>query len=181
MLARFLAVIALGLSTGGCIIVDDDDEHHVAPPPSSSGYYTTIDEGVTLEPTFGFGHGAGLFVEYETGGLWTVFTSCDTLDSGFECQYEINVSTHYPFYSLDGFDLEPGDAVESYSDYDFTMFSWTDVDWDEMQFTTEPGQPVQIELVLDGFVEPAFFRWGGDGAVYEGAPYSPVVFQPNVP
>ena len=63
---------------------DDDDDC------GGTVYAATIDTGVGLETDPG--RGVGAFVEYAEGGSWRLFTSCDTLISGFVCLWDVIVS-----------------------------------------------------------------------------------------
>jgi hypothetical protein len=183
MLARTLGLCVLVASTNACFDDDDDDDGHHdydAPDPSTS-FYTTIDanEALTAVP----GEGIGAMIEYGSGGTWAIWTTCDTAFSGYACGFEIDV---YTYALLDdvrgGADLEADESIQIWDDYSFTFFASTDYDTDTMEFFTAPGELVEMELVLDGYIEPMHFRWVGNNTVHnEGAPSSPVVFQPDQP
>ncbi len=166
--------VALCLASLGCHHHDDyyDDPYYDA-------QYTTIDADYVLETDLGYG--AGVFVEYSMGGLWYLWTSCDTAVAVGDCTYDIHVLSHSPIDSVAGYDLEGWDNVDPYASDAFMFYADTAFMSDAVEFTTAPGALVEIELVLDGYVAPEYFVWYGNGRVHNGAAGSPVVFQPDVP
>ena len=75
-----LSILGVGLlsavAVNACVIwpEDDHDDHYVEPDPYiEPTVYTTIDADHVLDTDLGLG--AGLFVEYGTGGRWTLWTS----------------------------------------------------------------------------------------------------------
>ncbi len=142
-------------------------------------FYTTVDAGQTL--TTDLGEGAGVFVEYQRGGNWRVWTSCDKNVTGRSCHYEVTVSPRAPVEWVNGVDLESNDYYERNGDGTITFVAETGADSDAIEFATKPGALVDIELTLDGNVDPSYFVWFGNDDVRRGAPSSPVVFQPDAP
>jgi len=195
-----LATLSLGLMSTGCDVeIDDDDGYYddddgrigagagVNNGAGSDAFYATVDRGVVLSTDLG--EGAGVFVEYSEGGVWTVWTSCDSLQSDLSCLWDIHVSTQAPLaLDADGnllVEVNDGereqDVVEVYSDYDLSFYTETSYGSDAMTFVTEPKALVEFEIVLDGFTDPTFLRWSFNGEVQPGAPYGPVVLQPDAP
>jgi hypothetical protein len=172
-LAAF-ALIAIGAT--GCIVHDRSDTVVVH---DDEPYFTTVDADETLSTNLG--EGAGAFVEYQKGGVWRLWTSCDTLITGAVCRFEANVYPRGRLDSLAGIDLESSDGYEIYSDGTFTFVAETELGSDGIEFVTDPGALVDIELILDGYVDPSYLVWYGNGKVHDGAPRSPVVFQPDAP
>ena len=169
-----LAVLALASS--GCIIVDEDPDFIVH---DGDAAYVTIDADQQL--TTDLGYGAGLFVEYYRGGQWTLWTSCDTELSGYSCDWEVNVTSYAPIEGVETYALEGYDRVDLYGAYGLTFYADTAYDMDLVDFYTEPGELVEIEVVLDGLLAPEYLVWFGNGAVQSGLTRSPVVFQPDAP
>ena len=186
-----LATLSLGMLSTGCDVEIDDDDGYYDDDDGGAGvgvgntgdaaFYATVDRGVVLNTDLG--EGAGVFVEYTEGGVWTVWTSCDSLQSDLSCLWDIHVSSQAPIAadSVDVYDSEPEDFAEIYSDYDLSFYTETIYDRDAVSFVTQPKALVQIEVVLDGFSEPAYLRWSFNGEVQPGAPFGPVVFQPDAP
>jgi hypothetical protein len=180
-----LAAAALALlGINGCIFVDDDHGHHdddgYGGPPQEP-YYTTIDRDQVLSTDLG--DGAGLFVEYTSGGTWSVWTSCDTLLTDHSCVWEVSIVSQAAIDTVDAYGLEPNDEVARIADATnrLAFFAETTFDSDEIVFTTEPGALVSIVAWLDGYDAPGYLVWFGNGEVRPGAPRSPVVFQPDAP
>jgi hypothetical protein len=166
----------------GCVIwpSDDGDDIVVVEPPVDDTYYTTVDADQLLDTDLGYG--AGLFVEYGTGGRWTLWTSCDSELTGTLCFWDAHVYAHSGYISdLYEYETEDYDYVDYRGDNALTFHAETGSDRDTIEFYADPGAWVEIELVLDGYLSPEFFVWHGDGYVHDGATGSPVVFEPSAP
>ncbi len=179
-LGRWVALVACvgSLGSAGCggahkSDADRSSSSEVAP------YFTTIDVGHTLTTTLG--EGAALFVEYESGGTWHLWTSCDTKATGADCFFRAYVYPRGGIVSLAALDFEAGDRIDETGDGSFTFISQTRLDSDGMTLVSKPGALLDLELELDGFADASYLVWYGNGAVHEGAPRSPVVFQPDAP
>lgn len=180
---RALAATLFAASLGslGCS-VDTREDVIVVPGPGGdpNAVFEVIDTDVLLDTELGMG--AGLFVEYESGGLWRLWTSCDTLTSDHVCQFDT-------FVLSDGFieevveldDMEAGDEVDFLSDFEIRFLAETTVDSDTIEILTEPGAPLELDPFLDGFSAPDFLVWSSGGEVIHGAPRAPVVFTPDFP
>ncbi|MBI4955472.1 MAG: hypothetical protein HY908_25850 [Myxococcales bacterium] len=170
-----LAVAGLGLGATGCMMGHHHDDDVIV---NDYAYYANIDTGQHL--TTELGYGAGLFVEYDGGGLWRLWTSCDTTVSHHGCSFDVFVTAGSLIDGVGATDVELSDRID-YGGRDLTFHADTDYDYDEVSFYTDAGADLQVEVMLDGYVEPDFIFWHGDGYVHTGAPYSPVVFTPSVP
>ncbi len=185
MNATKLPILAIALfctyAAPACVIVSDDDDHHQPPPPvADQPYYTTIDADFVLDTNLG--EGAGMFVEYGVGGRWNLWTSCDTLITGSLCIWDVRVTAlSGGIYDLLEFDTEDYDYTEYLRDNSLVFYAETGSDSDAVEFYTEPGTLLEVELALDGWVAPEYLVWYGNDTVHNGAPRSPVVFQPDQP
>ncbi len=112
---------------------------------------------------------------------WPVTTSDPQAAGGAVCAFEVTVTARSAIGTISGFDLEGYDRIDDYGVDAFGFFAETDYDSDTVEFTADPGALVDIELVLDSVVAPSYFVWYGNGAAQDGAPRSPVVFQPDMP
>jgi hypothetical protein len=176
-LASMLALVGLGGS--GCIIVDDTRGHgDTVILDDSAPLYVTIDADQILHTDIG--NGVGLFVEYATGGGWRLWTSCDTNVSGEVCSFQAHVIGSSPFSNVTP-TFDPGDTVELVAADELWFYAQTGSESDGVDFASDPGAPVELELWLDGYIDPQYIYWVGDGVVHEGAGDSPVVFEPNTP
>lgn len=181
-------LLVFALLVPGCVVVGDGRHH-------DDGWYdedwddddapdgldevpatVTIDEGASIgavEP----GVGAGIFVELGGDGRWRVQTTCDSLNSGYLCDYQL-------FLEASGLQLEGEESLERDDDVDdfegeLDLYFLTDADFDGVSFSTDPGASVTLTAYLDGVSQPEFVYWIGDGIQNEGAPTNPVTFLPN--
>jgi hypothetical protein len=168
---------ALALGATGCSGHDHGGNGMV--DADASPYFTTIDAGHTLSTNLG--DGAAVFVEYASGGRWHVWTSCDTAKTGLSCDYRLHVYPRGGIQSVAAFDFEANDRIDDHGDGTLTFVSQTALDSDGMALVSKPGALLDVELELDGYVDPTYLVWYGNDAVHEGAPRSPVVFQPDAP
>jgi hypothetical protein len=182
------AALLTAAGTGGCLIIDEDDDWEYVeedvPPPVEEGptVLTTIDADVAIAADQG--EGVGVFVEYTTGGLWRVWTTCDTNYSGVSCAFDLCVSTIDAGESIaraSGDGLEGSDQITAYADGYTCLRADTDADTDAMTFEAEPGSIVRLEVGLDGVADARFVYWMGDGVLHQGAPSNPIDFAPATP
>jgi len=181
--AAVAMVAALGLLCGGCIIVDEDGyygPHYYNEP----GYYDDpvwvgIDTGAVLDTALG--EGAGVFVEYDWEGTWSIWTSCDTNVTGYSCLFDIYATAGSTLRGVVTDDLEAYDQVDVTASNSLVFYTETGSDYDGIQFGAEPGAWLEVEVLLDGYVDPRYIFWVSDGQVQTGAVSSPVIFEPSEP
>lgn len=141
----------------------------------------SIDTGATLaqiEP----GQGAGAFVEYQAGGTWHVFTSCDSALSGFACRWDIIVSPLTgSLTNLTEEELESGDALGRYGTRSARFVVDTDFDLDGFFVDSDPGAKLRVDVFLDDQPAPRFIYWVGDGGLHAGSPTNPIDLEPSAP
>ncbi len=183
---RALALSSVVALIGGCVVDNDGHDVVVGPGPIDVEVFeANIDTGVVLdaEP----GEGAGAFIEYLGEGRWHVFVACDTTDPASACQWDVVVngadpvtrSTAITGFKSDG--LEVDDAVYGTSTGGVALQTFTDDTLDGFFFDTAPGEPIRIEVWLDGVLDPRFIYWPGDGVVHRGAPSDPLDLVPTEP
>ncbi len=171
------ALVSSMLVGNGCVISDGSS---LDPDPTPTDtYYTAIEADHVLDTDLGYG--AGLFVEYGTGGEWQVWTSCDTKATGTTCKFEVSMTAGSPITAVQRFEFEANDSVESFGDNVLNMYSETATRSDAVHFKTQPGADLEVEILIDGIVAPQYLVWFSDGMVHDGASGSPVVFQPSTP
>lgn len=160
----------------------DDRGSGYYPDPGSGGSGTieqaTIDTDQLLdvEP----GAGAGVFVEYESGGTYHVTTSCDYA-SGVACVWDVVVTPldDEPVSNLSPFDLEKGDTLTLGERNSLRLITSTTDDFDGFSFQTKPGAAIELDAFLDDGPANKYMFWVGDGAVHNGAPSNPVDLVPS--
>ncbi|MBI4705149.1 MAG: hypothetical protein HY744_28920 [Deltaproteobacteria bacterium] len=168
----------MAAATSGCVIISSPEEGDGYVYPAGA-VHQTIDAGAVMSTELG--EGVGLFVEYASGGRWTVWTSCDTALAHESCYFDVYVTASSVIGKPVGVDLEEGDHIDRHDQAAISLHVDTDWDSDEMRFDTAPGAVVELELVLDGDVLPEYIYWVGGGVMHYGAPTSPVLFEPDVP
>jgi hypothetical protein len=141
----------------------------------------TIDTDAVMDPASMTG-GAGVFVEYATGGKWKLQVGCDTAKSGADCAWDIIAYSPEGghFFSSESLDLENSDLLMVYSDGQLELQAITGADFDGVSFVAEPGEPVTFDVWLEGasHVED-FFYYISDGAVRNGAASSIIELTPT--
>jgi hypothetical protein len=174
------AFVALPLLAGcyGDRVHHHDDGYSNTPPPSSVIEQATIDTDQTLE--FDADSGAGVFIEYQSGGTYRVTTACDTTRHG-DCYWDILATP------LDGagiksatpIDLESGDDSVSFASDTLRLVALTGKDFDGFTLQTGPGAVLEVDALLDNAPANHFFFWVGDGALHSGAPSNPLDLVPS--
>jgi hypothetical protein len=167
--ARYLfLLLTIAMVGAGCIVVHDD--HDVVA-------HTTIDAGIELQTQLG--EGAGVFVEYQSGGHWRIWTSCDTFLTDRSCDFEIRATAAFAIDALVELGLEGADHVDLFGEDTAVFYAHTSVGSDAVEILAPAGEALQIEVVLDGTVAPDYLVWFGSGHKHMGASSSPTVFEPN--
>ncbi|NUP04431.1 MAG: hypothetical protein HOW73_00030 [Polyangiaceae bacterium] len=173
-----LAGLPLLVGLSGCIVVDDDDDYYedddggviIDDDIASVG----IDEGATLDADPGYG--AGVFIESYGYGEWDIWTTCDTEITGYECQYDVFVSGGGLEFNTD-IDLEGNDFIEE--DFERVHIGMdTDYDTDGASLYAYDGEPLIIEVWLDGRADGSLVFWVENGEIWQGLPTNPTQFVP---
>jgi hypothetical protein len=177
-----LALFAASLLPA-CTYGDDRDSGNYYPDPGGGGGSGTIEQAtidtdqlLDVEP----GTGAGVFVEYESGGTYHVTTSCD-YTQGVECLWDVVITPldDAPVTNVSPFDLEKDDTLTFGAVSSLRLITYTTDDFDGFSFQTDPGAAVELDAFLDDGAANKFMFWVGDGAVHNGAPSNPVDLVPS--
>ncbi len=171
-----LPILALGVNA---CVGEHDGDRSARGQQAADPFHAVIDAGQTLATDLG--KGAGVFVEYQPGGSWKVWTSCDTKVTGQICRYRVNILPNGAISNVDGIDLKATDYWQREGDGSYTLAVDVGLDSPGLRFTMPPGSTADMELELDGQVDPSYFVWVSGGSVHDGAPRSPVVFHPDSP
>ncbi|HKO48440.1 MAG TPA: hypothetical protein VJV79_11985 [Polyangiaceae bacterium] len=138
-----------------------------------------VDRQIETKP----GEGAGVFVEYATGGHWVVRTTCDSLKNNAPCAWDIIVTPedNRSITNVQPEDLEATDSVGTYPEYprSYQLIAETSGDLDGFTFDTEPQTAIQLDVFLDQACALPYVFWVGDGALHTGAPSNPIVLVPT--
>lgn len=193
-LSSFVLALTVGVAaagTAGCFFVDSghggsddswDDGDDVTNPPDPP--VTTITQ-VSIQPDQLLqatpGEGVGIFVEYNTGGKWHVWTTCDTFVSKSVCAFDIFAGSSR-IENLHGYaadQVEGFDSLTDLGDGTVELLVDTDSDVDGLVLDMEPGAPLTLEVYLDGQSAAPFVYWVSGDVIHTGAPDNPVDFAPT--
>ena len=134
------------------------------------------------------GQGAGLFIEYATGGHYHLRTACDTARSNTSCHWDIIIDPQAG-KTISNATLENPNGADSLSTYpspsdssvlsSYRFVTETTNELDGMTFDMDPGSAITLDAVLDDQCAPEFLFWIGDGALHTGAPSNPLTLTPS--
>jgi hypothetical protein len=145
------------------------------PPAQTSPVRVSLESGRTLDAAPG--QGAGVFVTYSEGGLWSIAWTCDTaLTAGGTCAYEIAVGTS----GYDDLAVTPAGAVVARDATTFSLRTTTTATLDRATFRTTPGASIALSMRLRGAPYPNLIFFVNDGRLAT-APADPVEFVPTNP
>jgi hypothetical protein len=187
MRRAFLLSVPLALFCAACTY-DNGDAQRLVFDPQTSGVQcgtqatSTIDVGAQVDVDAG--QGAGVYVEYATGGHWHLRTSCDTDKSNTSCAWDVLVYPTDSTNALSNFvpeNLESGDSLHPYADTSDTyqLNATTTTDLDGFTFDGNPGGAVTVDALLDGTCAVDYFFWVGNGALHSGSPSNPLNLVPS--
>lgn len=127
------------------------------------------------------GQGAGVFLEYASGGEWELFTTCDTQVSDLLCEFDIVLSVPLgsQIESATRVELERGDHVVRQEGGVLQLLWLTGSDFDRVTFRTDPGETLRLDALIDGYPDPELIFWNGYGALQIAAPSNPLDLTPS--
>lgn len=161
-----------------------DDGGGYRPPYDGPTNVLSVDIDTDAQLTAEGGKGAGLFVEYAAGGKWHVFAACDTTQSGYDCTWDVVASIPSTKQALavpDQTGLDADDSVIRVDKGAVRLFFRTTTELDAVRMTAPAGEPLQLDVILDGLHDASLVSWVGGGAVHVQAPSDPVTFVPTAP
>jgi hypothetical protein len=190
-----IAAIALMSVIGGCTasategVVDTAGVNGgtgSAGTGSSSGggvQLVDVDTNQTLQAQPG--QGVGVFTEYQTGGHWHVWWTCDTSVTNLSCHFQVNVTVASGAITNVVNQLsDPAGHVAQPSSNAVSATTLTTTSVDGMTFDTSPGVIITLNATIDGNEEGAFLFFVQDGQVnggYQGALSDPLMLEPSSP
>lgn len=190
-----LSLLACAAVTGsalltGCVIEryettrSDSPTRCATPPPAAARAFIKPDEFLEAPP----GEGAGVFIEYESGGRWHVWATCDTRLTGRSCLFDVLAQTSAgTIRNVYGDALSGDDSVfqECADTAQLVLKSRADISG--MYFETQPGATVVFDVLVDGAPYPELVYWYGSfresdaSDVRYGAPGNPIALTPLRP
>jgi len=179
-------VLPLALAASACTY-DNGDAHHVlydnGPSSSVCGdtVQSTIDTDATLVVTPG--QGAGVFVEYASGGHYHVRTACDTSRSNATCLWDIIVTPEAGkvISNVVPEGLEGNDSLVPFDTASYRLVANTSTEIDGFTFDVDPGVSISVDALLDNVCATPYFFWNGDGGLHSGSPSNPLTLTPSGP
>ena len=208
-----IALIASAASTAACVYEDDpprrlrgdpDDSAVSAPPAaapaaspgngaaptpanpgapiSTSPMLVEVDSDQTMNAVGG--EGVGVFVEYQKGGHWHVWWTCDTKATSQTCDFSISVSSATgALANLDPTELAGG-LYSSPTPARLDARSTTSNEVRGVRFDTAAGAVITIEAALGDLKDGSVLFFVQDGKVnggFTGMLTNPLRFQGSVP
>ncbi len=155
--------------------------------PSAMPMLATIDPSATMMQTPG--QGVGVFTQYDPGGHWYVWWTCDTSLSGLSCPFTVGVSVATGAISnalTEGFSntdqlTSAGDGGTSGS-LSATATATTQVQG--LHFDATPGATITLSAALGGGYSGQFLFFVQNGKVnggYTGTLTDPLQLEPSSP
>ncbi len=178
------------LATSACLFGDDSrrdygygDGVYVAEPTAAVPLLVEVDTNQTM--TVDGGKGVGVFVEYASGGSWSVFWTCDTLLTGQRCDFDV-VASVAPGLTIRNIDTRGvGDGVVSNPASNVLEVSGTaGAGVPALYFATDPGAVLTLDARVGGIRSGAFFFFVQNGRIngdFAGSLSNPLQLQGSVP
>jgi hypothetical protein len=188
------AVVAASAMLAGCFVEDHHSGYGYGPGytpapvmtlpvcPSGAGATTSesIDTGAALDSPPG--EGTGVFVEYQAGGHWHVWVSCDTVLTGQGCAYDATAQVFDGAVSnVRGENLESQDFAGSQCADTAYLSVNTGSDLDGLLFDAPAGSTVRVTAALGGARYADLIYWVGGGVARHDANANPIDFAPSAP
>lgn len=175
MRRRSVQLTALGL-IGLASACGYDNDNGPAAEPYNGIAVANIDTDATMT-NVNPGTGVGMFVEYATGGTWTVQFTCDTDISKLTCPWSVQAQTLDQSSIVGITDPKMTQTQPYIINYDTVTLS--NVDRFTFQ-TAVAGTPVGFDIWLTYENYPnSFVFWIGDGALNKGITYPSFDLHPN--
>jgi len=115
------------------------------------------------------GQGVGVFTEYQTGGHWHVWWTCDTAKTDLSCGFKVGVYIAAgTIANLAGDELGAGDEFSQPSPQEVQAVTTTTTSINGITFDTPPGSTITLDAQLDGQRDGSFLFFVQDGKVNGG-------------
>jgi hypothetical protein len=173
-------------SSGGVAYSSGSGSSSSGGASSGQPLLVVVDTGQTL--TASPGQGVGVFTEYQAGGHWRVWWTCDTGVTNLPCSFRIDITPGTGMAgSFANVDLpastDPATLL-SPSSSAITVTSTTKMDLDSVTFDTAPGATITLDAQINGAENGALLFFVQDGKVngdYQGTISDPLMLEPSSP
>jgi hypothetical protein len=131
------------------------------------------------------GQGVGVFTEYQTGGHWRVWWTCDTSKTGEPCYFNVIASLapgDGTITNTAGISLQSGDALSQDTPQSVRASTTTTATIEGMTFDTPLGATITLDASLGGLKDGSFLFFVQDGKInggYAGTLTDPLELQPS--
>ena len=153
--------------------------------PSAHPMNGVIDTNQTMNVKAGLG--VGVFVEYDSGGNWNVWWTCDTTvdPTNPACAFDVKVTAQTgAIENVASQSLGTGDTVTQPTTSSLEAITSTTTGNPGFTFSTTPGAEILLDATVGGQHDGAFIFWVQDGVVddgYQGTPTDPIYMQGSTP
>jgi hypothetical protein len=197
-LARLLSLACVPFAVVACIVDNGPDQAPYGAPSSGGG--TVGGTGSTSSPGDGApsahpmtaiidtnqtmdvrpGQGVGVFAEYDTGGNWNVWWTCDSSvdSSNPACAFDVKITAQSgQITNLVNQKLETGDSVTQPTTGSLEAITTTSTGTDGVTFTTTPGAQILVDATIGGEHDGQFIFFVQDGHIndnYAGTVTDPI-------
>jgi hypothetical protein len=138
------------------------------------------------------GKGVGVFSQYDTGGHWYIWWTCDTALSGDSCPFNVQISavggienvTSQGFAGKDALIEAGSDAGDAGTVASITAETTTTTDVQGVRFDTDPSAVITLSASLGGEYSGSFLFFVQDHLVnggYKGVLSDPIELEPSSP
>ena len=186
MRRAFVLGIPFVFLVAGCTYDNGDTPHFDDTSSSVCGDAAQSSIDTDAQISVGAGLGAGIFIEYASGGHYHVRTSCDTSRSNTGCNWDVIVTPEVgkTISNVVGEGLGTNDSVHPFPPDSFQLNALTTTEIDGFTFDTDPGTAISVDALLDGVCALPYFFWVGptdDGgsALHQGSPSNPLTLVPT--
>lgn len=157
---------------------------------TGSGQPMLVDVDPNRTMTANPGDGVGVFTEYQTGGHWHVWWTCDTNKTSLGCGFDVSVSVlSGTIANLAGQGLGPDDRLTQPGTRQIEAKTVTTTSIDGMTFDT-PLDPngdapvITLDVKLDGQQSGQYLFFVQDGKInggFTGTLTDPLMLEPSAP
>jgi hypothetical protein len=141
--------------------------------PSTTAMLATVDPNVTMNASPG--EGVGVFSEYDTGGHWHLWWTCDTDVTNQTCPFDIKVSVATgTITNASSEQFAPTDTLITPStpasgpSGEIEAKTVTTVASEGVLFDTDPGATITVTATIGGLYNGRFLFWVQGGKVDDG-------------
>jgi hypothetical protein len=135
------------------------------------------------------GQGVGVFTQYQTGGHWNIWWSCDTDKTSLPCAFDVTVTTMSgTIANPAGQGLQGSDAFNQSTTQEVEAVTNTTTTIEGITFDTVVSDGttpiITVDAKLNGVDDPSYFFFVQDGEInggFQGSLTDPLMFEPSSP